>query len=128
MEPEPQRPLGITVLGIVGFAVAGWHLLLAMFALSYASSMVMIGALVRFPTSVRASVLPLRKTSGGFWWLQRPPSAPVGSVGLWMMQHWAYWLTVAAAGISLATHVLPGVQGVVTGSSTLGTLLVGRAF
>jgi hypothetical protein len=123
MEPEPQRPLGITVLGIVGFAVAGWHLFLAIFALSYASSMVMIAALSGFPPEYAPAYASFQNIG---WVLVASAAAVgllIGSVGLWLMQRWAYWLTVAAAGISLATHVLPGLQGILTGASTLGTLL-----
>src|SRR5438046_4493057 len=46
---EQTRPIGISVLGVVGFIVGAWQLFLSMIALTYSSSMVMIGALSGVP-------------------------------------------------------------------------------
>jgi hypothetical protein len=120
---ERERPLGITILCIVAFAVGGWHLLLGMFALAYTSSMVMMGALAGFPPEYAPAYARL----GNIGWVLVATGAAIALLiaagGLWVLQRWAYWLAVAGAGISLLVNVLPGFLGTTNGTSAVSALL-----
>jgi hypothetical protein len=120
---EQQRPMGITILGIVGFAVGSWHLLTAMFALTFTSSMVVMGALSGAPDYLVPAYAGLQN----FWVVMLGVAGAclliAGAVGLWNLQRWAYWLTAAGAGISLLTNLLPAFQGAVNETSTFSGIL-----
>jgi hypothetical protein len=120
---ERERPLGITILAIVGLVVGGWHLFLTMFALTYVSSMVLIAAFSGFPPELK----PAYASTQSLWQVLVAGFAAavliVGACGLWMMERWGYWMAVAGAGLSLLAHILPALQGVMNGTSTFSGLL-----
>lgn len=120
---ERERPIGITILSIAAFVVGGWHFLLGMFALSYTSSMVMIGAFSGFPPEYAPAYAAL----GNVGWVLLATGAAIALIiaasGLWIMQRWAYWVALAAAGVSVLVNVLPGFEGRLNGTSSLSGLL-----
>ena len=116
---EHHRPIGITVLAGAGFVVGVWNLMGAMFALSYVSSMVVLAAWQGFPPEYAPAYAAL----GNVGWVLLAAAAAtaviVGSIGLWTLQPWAYWVTLIGAAVSLLIHVIPGLQGTVNGTSLI---------
>ena len=120
MEPmEPDRPLGITILSIVGFVVGAWHGLVAMFALAFASSMVMITILGGYIPPDGA----LSNTGWAIVSLIGALALLAASLGLWTMRKWAYWVALAGAGLALLARVVPGLQGATNSTSMFSALL-----
>src|SRR4030095_772642 len=122
MEEQP-RPIGISILGVAGFIVGAWQLLLSMIALSYASSMVLIGALSGFPPEYAPAYASLGSVAADLVAMAGAVAWIIGSIGLWSMRRWAYWLAVAGASITLLAHVLPRLNGPVNANSALSAVL-----
>jgi hypothetical protein len=120
---EQDRPLGITILSILGLVVGGWNLMVAMFALTYTSSMVVIGALSGVPPGYGPAYAALENVGVVLLGIGAAVALMVAAWGLYMLRRWAYWLAVAGAGLSLLVHVLPAFQGAVNGTSTFSALL-----
>ena len=123
MMDEQTRPLGISILGIGGFIIGSWQLLLAMIALSYTSSMVVIGALSGFPAELAPSYSALGSITADLIAMGAALAWIIGSIGLWSLQRWAYWVAVAGAAITLLVHVLPRFSGIVNTTSALSAAL-----
>jgi hypothetical protein len=119
---EQDRPIGISILSVVGFIVGTWQLLVAIVAISFTSSMVMISAISGIPPAFAPSYAEyglgadLVAMGAAFAFI-------IGSIGLWSLQRWAYWLAVAGAALSLATHVLPRFTGFLNPTSGLSAAL-----
>jgi len=108
---EQQRPIGITVLAGWGIVVGLWHLMLAMFAVAYSSSMVLISAFSGYMPAYAAAGASLQNLGADLLAAAGAILLLIGSFGLWTMQRWAYWVTFAGAGLALLVHILPGLQG-----------------
>ena len=120
---EQTRPIGISILGVVGFIVGAWQLFLSMIALTYSSSMIMIGALSGVPPEYAPAYASLQNVGADLIAMAAAFAWIVGSVGLWTMQRWAWWVAVAGASISLLAHVLPRFNGLVNTTSAVSAVL-----
>jgi hypothetical protein len=120
---EPKRPLGITILSIITFAVGCWYLFLVMFALTFTSSMVMITAFSGVPPEYGPAYAIMQNLGLVLLAGAGAAALTIGGAGLWALQRWAYWMAVAGAGLSLITHVVPAFQGFLNGTSMISGLL-----
>jgi uncharacterized membrane protein (DUF2068 family) len=96
-----------------------------MLALAYASSMVMIGAVTGFPAELAPAYASLGSVVPSLIAMAAALAWVIGSIGLWSMQRWAYWLAVAGAAITLLAHLLPRLGGLVNTTSALSGALAG---
>jgi len=115
-----KRPLGVSVLSILGIVVGCWYLFLVMFALTFTSSMVMITAFSGVPPEYGPAYAIMQNLGLVLLAGAGAAALTIGAFGLWALQRWAYWLAMAGAGLSLITHVVPAFQGILNGISLIG--------
>jgi len=97
--------------------------MLAMLAVAYSSSMVMISAFSGYVPAYAAAGASLQNLGADLLAAGGAVLLLIGSYGLWTLQRWAYWLAFAGAGLGVLVHVLPGFQGVTNGTSSISALI-----